>query len=58
MAFYRKSNRAQTMEQVGMRITMDADLSSCFNWNIKQLFVWIAIEYPTSKVCLPVGSVK
>lgn len=28
---------------------MDADLSSLWNWNVKQLFVYVMAEYPTGR---------
>mmetsp|Transcript_8684 Transcript_8684/g.16855 ORF Transcript_8684/g.16855 Transcript_8684/m.16855 type:complete len:177 (+) Transcript_8684:92-622(+) len=28
-------------------LDIDADLTSLFNWNVKQLFVWVAAEYRT-----------
>ncbi|KAL9591942.1 MAG: hypothetical protein Q9179_007219, partial [Wetmoreana sp. 5 TL-2023] len=29
-----------------IRFDLDADLTSLFNWNTKQLFVWVAATYP------------
>lgn len=28
-----------------MTISVDADLTSVFNWNVKQLFVYVVAEY-------------
>eukprot|EP00954_Amorphochlora_amoebiformis_P030693 1395053-Amorphochlora_amoeboformis.AAC.2 len=28
-------------------LDIDADLTSLFNWNVKQLFVWVSAEYET-----------
>lgn len=41
---YIPSHRA---EQALFSLDMDADLRSVFNWNVKQLFVWISAEYVT-----------
>lgn len=34
-------------EQATLRLSIDADLSTVFNWNVKQLFVYITAEYQT-----------
>jgi signal peptidase complex subunit 3 len=36
-------------EQATLRLSIDADLSSVFNWNVKQLFVFITAEYVTKQ---------
>lgn len=35
-------------EYAHIRFDLDADLSSLFNWNTKQLFVWVEASYPSS----------
>ncbi len=32
-----------------LRFDLDVELSSLFNWNVKQLFVWVTAEYPSSR---------
>eukprot|EP00471_Norrisiella_sphaerica_P000966 CAMPEP_0184480176 /NCGR_PEP_ID=MMETSP0113_2-20130426/1653_1 /TAXON_ID=91329 /ORGANISM="Norrisiella sphaerica, Strain BC52" /LENGTH=138 /DNA_ID=CAMNT_0026858459 /DNA_START=166 /DNA_END=582 /DNA_ORIENTATION=- len=34
-------------ENVLFSLDVDADLTTLFNWNVKQLFVWVAAEYKT-----------
>ncbi|KEF51514.1 uncharacterized protein A1O9_12431 [Exophiala aquamarina CBS 119918] len=36
-------------EYAQIRFDLDADLSSLFNWNTKQLFVYVTVNYPSSK---------
>ncbi|KAI4147495.1 MAG: hypothetical protein L6R39_003093 [Caloplaca ligustica] len=36
-------------EYAHIRFDLDADLTSLFNWNTKQLFVWISATYPSRK---------
>lgn len=36
-------------EYAQIRFDLDADLSSLFTWNTKQLFVYITVNYPSSK---------
>jgi signal peptidase complex subunit 3 len=36
-------------EQATLRLSIDADLTSVFNWNVKQLFVFITAEYVTQQ---------
>ncbi|KAG8467418.1 hypothetical protein KFE25_000734 [Diacronema lutheri] len=36
-------------EQATLRLSIDADLSTVFNWNVKQLFVFITAEYVTKQ---------
>lgn len=36
-------------EQATLRLSIDADLTSVFNWNVKQLFVFITAEYVTKQ---------
>lgn len=41
-------------DQAILSLQMDADLRSCFNWNVKQLFVYVTAEYETeANVRLP-----
>jgi signal peptidase complex subunit 3 len=35
-------------EYASIRFTLDADLSSLFTWNTKQLFVYVAAEWPAA----------
>ena len=35
-------------DEANLLITVDADLSSVFNWNVKQLFVYVVAEYTSS----------
>ena len=41
---YHTQKRGQTAE---LRFDLDMELSTLFNWNVKQLFVWVSAEYPT-----------
>jgi hypothetical protein len=34
-------------DQAILSLQLDADLSSVFNWNVKQLFVYVTAEYET-----------
>lgn len=39
---------AKKEEYAHIKFDLDADLSSLFTWNTKQVFVWIAASYPSS----------
>jgi len=39
----------QRAEIAYMSFDMDADLRSVFNWNVKQIFVWVTAEYETER---------
>jgi len=41
-----RRNHGQTDRAV-LRFNLDADLSSVFHWNVKQLFVFVTAEYTT-----------
>ena len=34
-------------EQAYLSFDVDADLRPLWNWNVKQAFVWIAVDFPT-----------
>lgn len=36
-------------DQVDFEIDIDADLRDVFNWNVKQIYVYIEAEYETAK---------
>ena len=36
-------------DEAHLAFEIDADLTSVFSWNTKQLFVWLAAEYATPK---------
>ncbi|KAL8923061.1 MAG: hypothetical protein Q9172_003307 [Xanthocarpia lactea] len=40
-------------EYAHIRFDLDADLTSLFNWNTKQLFVWITATYPSKTASEP-----
>ncbi|KAL8929461.1 MAG: hypothetical protein Q9208_001130 [Pyrenodesmia sp. 3 TL-2023] len=41
------SNKKQ--EYALIRFDLDADLTSLFNWNTKQIFVWVTVAYPSKR---------
>ena len=42
-------------EYAHIRFDLDADLSGLFNWNTKQVFVYVSAEYPTQNVTTGLG---
>ncbi|CBZ56038.1 putative signal peptidase complex subunit 3, related [Neospora caninum Liverpool] len=42
-------NHALQGEQAQVALNIQADLTSCFNWNTKQLFVYVIVRYETPK---------
>ncbi|PHJ25055.1 signal peptidase [Cystoisospora suis] len=42
-------NTALQSEQAHLALDIEADLTSCFNWNTKQLFVYVVVRYETPK---------
>ncbi|PFH37626.1 signal peptidase subunit protein [Besnoitia besnoiti] len=42
-------NQALQGEQAQVSLNINADLTSCFNWNTKQLFVYVVVRYETPK---------
>ncbi|KAJ1915689.1 Signal peptidase complex subunit [Mycoemilia scoparia] len=45
--YFDKTSR--NAEFARLTFDIDADLSSMFNWNTKQLFAYITVDYPTAK---------
>lgn len=43
----RRRSAGAAHEQAILRLSIEADLESVFNWNVKQLFVYITAEYET-----------
>lgn len=44
-----KHNQALQSDQAHLALNIKADLSSCFNWNTKQLFLYVVAKYETPK---------
>ena len=44
---HRRKIQGAGHDQAILSLQMDADLRSVFNWNVKQLFVYITAEYET-----------
>ncbi|KAF4638121.1 signal peptidase subunit protein [Toxoplasma gondii] len=42
-------NNALQGEQAQVALNIQADLTSCFNWNTQQLFVYVIVRYETPK---------
>ena len=45
--FCSRKIHGQGHDQVILSLQIDADLRSVFNWNVKQLFVYVTAEYET-----------
>ncbi|CAI9284481.1 hypothetical protein Lser_V15G22326 [Lactuca serriola] len=45
----RFQNRPNGDDEIGMTLSISADLQSLFTWNTKQVFVFLAAEYGTPK---------
>lgn len=45
------------MEYAHITFDLDADLTSLFTWNTKQLFVWISASYPSTTPGVPASEV-
>jgi signal peptidase complex subunit 3 len=39
------TNKQRSLEKMGLTFDLEADFSSCSNWNTKQLFLWVVVEY-------------
>ena len=51
---FRKNGRAprsstKAVEYAFLKFDLDADLSSLFNWNTKQVFAYVVADYKTTK---------
>ena len=46
----RESRHPETMDRAVLAFDLDADLRSVFNWNVKQLFVYVSASYDTTSV--------
>ncbi len=46
----RESRHPETMDRAVLAFDLDADLRSAFNWNVKQLFVYVSASYDTTSV--------
>ena len=46
----RESRHPETMDRAVMTFDLDADLRSVFNWNVKQIFVYVSASYDTTSV--------